>query len=83
MKVIYSAWLSERLEKSDEFIEISEDMTVRSLMELLANKGTPYSSVFKNTGIIKASVNSKVISLDTIITTESEEIIFFAPIAGG
>lgn len=83
MKLIYSAWLSERLEKSDEFIEIDNEISVRSLMELLANKGSSYSSVFKNTGIIKASVNGKVISLETIITTKTEEIIFFAPIAGG
>jgi len=83
IKIVYSSWLSTRLNKSSEEITQSSAITdVKSLISFLRERKGEFESVFKNDTIIHASLNGKIITPETAIHS-GDEIIFFAPIAGG
>ena len=83
MRVLYFAWVRERVGKTDE--EISPPAGVRTiaeLMEWLAGRGEEYASAFENRKAIRAAIDRSHVRPDTTIAG-AREIAFFPPMTGG
>ena len=83
MRVLYFAWVRERVGKTDE--EISPPAGVRTiaeLMEWLAGRGEEYASAFANRKAIRAAIDRSHVRPDTAIAG-AREIAFFPPMTGG
>ena len=83
MRVLYFAWVRERVGKTDE--EISPPAGVRTiaeLMEWLAGRGEEYASAFENRNAIRAAIDRSHVRPDTTIAG-AREIAFFPPMTGG
>ena len=83
MRVLYFAWVRERVGKTDE--EISPPAGVRTiaeLMEWLAGRGDEYASAFANRKSIRAAIDRSHVRPDTAIAG-AREIAFFPPMTGG
>ena len=83
MKVLYFAWLRERIGASmDEFDLPEEVRTVGELVDYLKTKGENYSEVFSQKKVIRAAVNLEYVSFDHKLINK-DEIAFFPPVTGG
>jgi sulfur-carrier protein len=83
VRVLYFAWVRERVGKTDE--EISPPAGVRTiaeLMEWLAGRGEEYASAFENRNAIRAAIDRSHVRPDTTIAG-AREIAFFPPMTGG
>ena len=83
MRVLYFAWVRERVGKTDE--EISPPAGVRTiaeLMEWLAGRGEEYASAFANRKAIRAAIDRSHVRPETAIAG-AREIAFFPPMTGG
>ncbi len=83
MRVLYFAWVRERVGKTDE--EISPPAGVRTiaeLMEWLAGRGEEYASAFENRKAIRAAIDRSHVRPETAIAG-AREIAFFPPMTGG
>jgi sulfur-carrier protein len=83
VKVLYFAWVRERIGKPEEEIEPPPDVaTVGDLMAWLARRGEEYAHAFVNPGVIRAAINRTHVKPDTTIAG-AREIAFFPPMTGG
>ena len=83
MKLIYFAWVRERIGKPEE--EIDPPASVRTVAELvawLAGRGEEYAYAFENAKVIRAAIDRNHVKPDTQITG-AREIAFFPPMTGG
>ena len=83
MKVLYFAWMRERIGKPEEEIEPPVGIsTVRDLMQWLAGRGEEYAYAFENPKIIRAAIDRAHVRPETAIGG-AKEIAFFPPMTGG
>jgi molybdopterin synthase sulfur carrier subunit len=83
VKVLYFAWVRERIGKPEEEIEPPPDVaTVGDLMAWLARRGEEYAHAFVNPRVIRAAINRTHVKPDTTIAG-AREIAFFPPMTGG
>lgn len=83
MKVLYFAWVRERVGRQEEEIEPPpEVMTVGDLMAWLARRGEEYAHAFVNPKVIRAAIDRTHVKPDTTIAG-AREIAFFPPMTGG
>jgi sulfur-carrier protein len=83
MKVLYFAWMRERIGKPEEEIEPPVGIsTVRDLMQWLAGRGAEYAYAFENPKIIRAAIDRVHVRPETAIGG-AKEIAFFPPMTGG
>jgi molybdopterin synthase sulfur carrier subunit len=83
VKVLYFAWVRERIGKPEEEIEPPADVaTVGDLMAWLARRGEEYAHAFVNPRVIRAAINRTHVKPDTTIAG-AREIAFFPPMTGG
>ena len=83
MKLLYFAWVRERVGKPEEEIELpAEIATVGDLMSWLARRGEEYAHAFENPRVIRAAVDRTHVKADTAIAG-AREIAFFPPMTGG
>jgi sulfur-carrier protein len=83
VKVLYFAWVRERIGKPEEEIEPPPDVaTVGDLMAWLARRGEEYAHAFVNPTVIRAAINRTHVKPDTTIAG-AREIAFFPPMTGG
>lgn len=82
MKIIYSGWLATRIGLPYEEMEIESPLSVFALMDILVERGSTYSAIFKNKDIINASMQGRVID-KTSLLSDDISVTFFAPMAGG
>jgi molybdopterin synthase sulfur carrier subunit len=83
VKLLYFAWLRERIGKSDEELSVpAEVKTVRDLMEWLAGRGEEYAYAFENRKVIRAAIDRTHVQPDAPIAA-AHEIAFFPPMTGG
>jgi molybdopterin synthase sulfur carrier subunit len=83
VKLLYFAWVRERIGKSDE--EVAPPATVSTVAELmawLAGRGEEYAYAFENPKVIRAAIDRKHVQPATSIAGASE-IAFFPPMTGG
>ena len=83
MKLLYFAWVRERIGKPEEEIELPAGITtVGDLMGWLARRGEEYAHAFENPRVIRAAVDRAHVKADTAIAG-AREIAFSPPMTGG
>jgi sulfur-carrier protein len=83
MKVLYFAWIRERIGKPEEDIELPTSVaTVGELMHWLKSRGEEYARAFDNPKIVRAAID-KVHAEPAANIAEAREIAFFPPMTGG
>ena len=83
MKVLYFAWVRERIGKPEEEIEPpAEVATVGQLIQWLSRRGEEYAHAFANPKVIRAALDRTHVKPDTALAG-AREIAFFPPMTGG
>ena len=83
MKVLYFAWVRERVGKTDEEIDPPAGVaTVADLIGWLAERGEEYAYAFENPKVIRAAIDRVHVRPETKIVA-AQEIAFFPPMTGG
>jgi len=83
VKVLYFAWVRERIGRAEE--EIDPPAAVRTIGELvtwLAERDEQSAHAFENPKIIRAAIDRSHVRPDTPISG-AKEIAFFPPMTGG
>lgn len=83
MKLLYFAWVRERIGKADEIVDPPPGInTVGELMGWLADRGEEYAHAFENRKVIRAAIDHVHVKADAGIG-QAKEIAFFPPMTGG
>lgn len=83
MKILYFAWLRERLNKGSEEISLPQDVTtVAQLIDWKASQDEAFAFAFEDRAIIRAAIDDELVEHDANITGASE-VAFFPPMTGG
>jgi sulfur-carrier protein len=83
MKVLYFAWIRERIGKSEEEIELPVSVsTIGDLMNWLKKRGEEYAYAFDNPKVVRAAIDKVHVEPAAKIAS-AREIAFFPPMTGG
>jgi len=83
MKVLYFAWLRQRIGIGEEAVDPPAEVTTpRTLVDWLVAKGGGYEKAFADTAAIKVAINQEFADYDAPIA-KGDEIAFFPPVTGG
>ena len=83
MKIIYNAWLKDRVGCAEEAITLpAEVSTVGMLIDWLSARGPRYERAFEFIETSNVSVNQVCVGSDAPIN-DDDEVIFNPPVAGG
>jgi molybdopterin synthase sulfur carrier subunit len=81
IKVLYFAWVRERIGVSYEMVE-TESETIIGLVDELRQRAPRYEIAFADLSTLKVAVNQELCDFDTKLSGASE-IAFFPPMTGG
>ena len=81
IKVLYFAWVRERIGVPYEMVETHSE-TVMELVEELKQKETRYAVAFSDLSAIKVAINQELCGFDTKLIG-AKELAFFPPMTGG
>jgi sulfur-carrier protein len=82
-KLVYFAWVRERIGKPEEEVELPAGLaTVADLVRWLKGRGEEYEYAFENEGVVRAAVD-KVHARPDAAIAGAREIAFFPPMTGG
>tara|TARA_X000000950_G_scaffold17752_1_gene19354 strand:- start:3763 stop:4011 length:249 start_codon:yes stop_codon:yes gene_type:complete len=81
IKVLYFAWVRERVGVPHEIVE-TQSRTVMELVEELKQKERRYEVAFSDLSAIKVAINQELCEFDTKLSGATE-IAFFPPMTGG
>ena len=82
MKVLYFAWVRERIGKAEETIDPPASVkTVGDLMQWLIGRGEEYARAFEKP-VVRAAIDHTHVKTDAAIAG-AREIAFFPPMTGG
>ncbi|MGE3147836.1 MAG: molybdopterin converting factor subunit 1 [Pseudorhodoplanes sp.] len=83
MKLVYFAWVRERIGKTDEDLTPPPQVTsIADLIGWLSERGEEYAYAFENPKIIRAAIDHRHVKAQTPIAG-AREIAFFPPMTGG
>ena len=83
MKVLYFAWLRERVGVPEEVVDPpAEVATVAALMDWLAGRDEAHAYAFENRKVVRAAIDQVHVKPGTAIAG-AREIAFFPPMTGG
>ncbi|MAY60988.1 MAG: molybdopterin converting factor subunit 1 [Rhizobiales bacterium] len=83
MKLIYFAWVRERIGKADEEIDLPEGVaTIRELIDFLKTRGEEYEAAFEFPEVIRAAIDHEHVEHSEKIGA-AREIALFPPMTGG
>ena len=83
MRILYFAWIRERVGKSEEEIELPGTVsTIDDLVAWLKKRGDEYAHAFDNPKTVRAAID-RVHVLPTTQIKNAHEIAFFPPMTGG
>ena len=83
MRILYFAWVRERVGKAEETLEPPPSVvTVSDLMQWLSARGEEYAHAFEQAKVIRAAIDKRHVKPDTAIGG-AKEIAFFPPMTGG
>jgi len=83
VKILYFAWVRERVGKPEEEIEAPANVaTVGELMTWLAARGEEYAYAFENPRVVRAAIDRTHVKAEAPIAG-AREIAFFPPMTGG
>lgn len=83
MKILYFAWLRERIGYAEEELTLPAHITtVDALVEHLAGRSPAHARAFADRRTIKAALDQRFVTPQTVLG-EAREIAFFPPFTGG
>jgi len=82
VKVLYFAWVRQKVGTSAETIDADGVGNVRALAEHLRARGGGYAEAFGDLSRLRAAVNQEHVSLDSPLRP-GDEVAFFPPVTGG
>jgi sulfur-carrier protein len=83
VKILYFAWVRERVGKAEETLDLPSDVaTVADLVRWLAGRGEEYAHAFADPKVVRAALDRNHVKADTPIAG-AREIAFFPPMTGG
>lgn len=83
MKILYFAWLRQKIGKGEENIALPSDVgNVSDLIALLRARGDGYSEAFADPSHVRAAVNHAHVRFDAKLE-DDDEVAFFPPVTGG
>jgi molybdopterin synthase sulfur carrier subunit len=83
VKVLYFAWVRQKIGRGEETIELPESVrTVGQLAEYLCARGGGYAEAFVDLSRMRAAVNQEHANLDAHLSS-NDEVAFFPPVTGG
>jgi molybdopterin synthase sulfur carrier subunit len=83
MKLVYFAWVRERIGKPEEEIDLPASVhTIGDLVTYLSGRGEEYAYAFENAKVIRAAIDKTHVKPDAAIAG-AREIAFFPPMTGG
>jgi len=83
VKLLYFAWVRERIGKPQEDVELPAGIaTVGDLIGWLSKRGDEYAHAFQNPKIVRAAIDHAHVRPETSIAG-AREIAFFPPMTGG
>lgn len=83
MKVLYFAWLRERLNRDeDEFSPPADVVTLSDLLDWIGSTDEAAELAFANRVLIKTAIDEEIVDLDTPIAG-AKTIAIFPPMTGG
>lgn len=83
MKILYFAWVRERVGVGEEDITLPQHVTtIGSLIDWLKTRGENYQAAFQDLRAIRAAVDQNHVQLDAPLNG-AREVAFFPPVTGG
>lgn len=83
MKLVYFAWVRERIGKAEEIVELPAGIaTIADLAAWLRDRGPEYASAFARPELIRAAIDRSHVKPGASIAGATE-IAFFPPVTGG
>ena len=83
MKLVYFAWVRERIGRTDEQVDVPDGIeTIAELVRWLKSRGEEYEYAFENEGIVRAAIDHVHVKPDARIAGAGE-VAFFPPMTGG
>lgn len=83
IKLVYFAWVRERIGKAEETIALPSSVrTVIDLVRWLKTRDEGYAAAFDNENIVRTAIDHVHVGPETVLG-EAREIAFFPPMTGG
>lgn len=83
MRVVYFAWLRERVGVPEEDIAFPDDVvTVADAIAYLATRGENYAYAFERPGILRAALDRQHVKPEAVLAGR-RELALFPPMTGG
>ena len=83
MKILYFAWLKEKIGTDSEEIELPKKVkTIMDLIQFLKSTSNVHEETFTHLRSIKVAVNKNFANFETEINN-NDEIAFYPPVTGG
>ena len=83
MKLVYFAWVRERVGRPEEEVEPPAGVaTVADLVRWLKDRGEEYAYAFENEGVVRAAIDRVHVKPDAPLAG-AREVAFFPPMTGG
>jgi molybdopterin synthase sulfur carrier subunit len=83
MKLVYFAWVRERVGRADEQVDLPPGIeTVADLVRWLKSRGEEYEYAFEDEGIVRTAIDHVHVRPDARIVG-AQEVAFFPPMTGG
>ena len=83
MKLLYFAWLRERIGLAEEEVEPPVEVTnVASLLEWLRGRGPGYAQALGDLTVVRVAVNLDYVKGDAPVG-RNDEVALFPPVTGG
>jgi molybdopterin synthase sulfur carrier subunit len=83
MRLVYFAWVRERIGKTDEDVDVPEGIaTVADLVRWLKTRGEEYEHAFENETVVRAAIDRVHVKSEAAVAG-AREIAFFPPMTGG
>ena len=83
MRVLYFAWLREKIGQSEDVLTLPDGITTpRGVIAWLRRRGGAYEAAFANEAVLRCAVDQEFCGLDAPCGA-AREIAFFPPVTGG
>ncbi|MEQ8195273.1 MAG: molybdopterin converting factor subunit 1 [Rhodospirillales bacterium] len=83
MKLLYFAWIRERIGVAEEEAAVPESVkSVSDLLDWLKGRGGGYEKALADLSIVRVAVNQEYVKLDHPVGA-GDEIALFPPVTGG
>ncbi len=83
MKILYFAWLRQRVGAGEETVDLPADVRdVAGLIDWLKSRGPNYREALRDTSAIRVAVNQEFAGLNAAVAA-GDEVALFPPMTGG